>query len=552
MHKKNSNPDYKKLITKLNSFNIEHLLKFCSYLSLIELYGGDSFLNHRMYNFDNVRVLGDAIIESRSTSYKSKTLSYTDFYNMMRYCEESRIDARVHEIKSGDKRTLYEANKFLSRMANIQFSSQEHISQVYPFHIIAFYDALPSKYINEFPIDQQSNVKEIHGKFEKVLGLPIISIVYLIKKIYQHFEKVYKQLSTFEKFTVDSQLMTLNSKVTLSNKRWLMLFHLFDKIENKMIATKSDFVQLESRISEDQIENFLRIFTIDIETLRKIRGDEPQYKYGIDGWRLSPFERYPIIRTKKDQSLFFIPNQRIFQTNIENILHFTLFDRIGPDYNDKFRGPCQEVYLKLLIKKKLPSMKIIQERTYRNGQNRGPDLILIPPENNRAIIIESKARKLRADTRLDLGEKEYDENLNDVYTALSKLPHKINDIIKDYPEYIDIKPIIAGISPEHIIAISVVGDLPFLVNNLVFFRSQNDSNFPLYHFQYPFCIISLKYFERAVEISASHDISLFQLLFEYWEDTINQHNLSDPAPENLRDRRPELEHSFSEILIRDK
>ena len=65
----------------------------------------------------------------------------------------------------------------------------------------------------------------------------------------------------------------------------------------------------------------------------------------------------------------------------------------------------------------------------------------------------------------------------------------------------------------------IVGESVFGMAEDIQLLLEKDPAHFLHTFKHPYSIMDLDTFERAVEVTASSDMSLYGLLLEYWEDS---------------------------------
>ena len=184
-----------------------------------------------------------------------------------------------------------------------------------------------------------------------------------------------------------------------------------------------------------------------------------------------------------------------------------------------FRGQSQEIYIKRLTGR-IGGIHLVDERSYLHSRNqrRGPDLTLLDAPRREAVLLESKARRLRADVRFTLDDAALDQNLADAYAAIQKLPTKLSHLRSGLPEYKDVQPILDQCLANDPMFLVVVGDAVMCVQEIVRGRARQDPSHPLAGFNKKFCIMSLAVYEEAIERARTNGTGIVEILNGYWNE----------------------------------
>lgn len=306
-----------------------------------------------------------------------------------------------------------------------------------------------------------------------------------------------------------------------------------------------------SEVPDEVLRNVMSKSARDIGVLRDLR-TKPGFDSGVEGWRLSPLGRFPIVRLDSgDDTRYAIPNLRTYFRAFPEIVHFTLLEALGDRFNE-FRGAAQEVYLRLMLRDQRPSLVVIPEQSYRRGKDlvRGPDVTVIDAESRALIVVESKARRTLAETRFTMDEEAFDRNFEDVYEALRKLPQKIDDIRNFVGPYSQWATEIGSVAGGATICVCVVGEAVYFMTELMRFRAAREPDHALALYPHPYCVMSLETFEIAVAISREETVPLARVLFDFWEASEFQ-NPSRATAEHFEGRNLGALTLFGERFARE-
>jgi hypothetical protein len=193
------------------------------------------------------------------------------------------------------------------------------------------------------------------------------------------------------------------------------------------------------------------------------------------------------------------------------------------------------VFLQRLVHEKLCLRQLIEERPYRKavGEVRGPDLAVVEELAPHLIVVESKGKRLLAETRFTMTEEAVDRNYDVAYAALQKLPGKVDHLLRGLAEYSDIQPDLDATKGSRPFAVIVVGEAAYMMTELLRYRAENEEDYPLREYPFPFAVMAPQTFEMAVEHASQESRPLYQVLTEFWDDSAGLET-TDPTPEAFR------------------
>jgi hypothetical protein len=315
-------------------------------------------------------------------------------------------------------------------------------------------------------------------------------------------------------------------------------------IQRQLVFRAENLVPEDRAIfSLPRIRGFLDLLSASTEELRAIRDREPAYNMGHISVRISPLERFPIVRLERGR--YIVPNFRYLEQSLKGNLRFALQEAYpGNEYNQTL-GTLQEIYIRSMISERLPQLVLIPETEYRKARDRndGPDLTVIDRSAKQLIAIESKAKHVRAATRIAPASDELMNDLDGVLKALRKLPEKIRDLyagLPEYAEYQDDIDLTEGCTP---ICWVVMGEGVHFLQDLLVSVARQDRGHFLNKFEFPYCVMGLDTFELGVEVAAHERAKLHELLQWYWEDS-KVNGMKNHMTEHFRGLGAELPSSF--------
>jgi hypothetical protein len=223
-------------------------------------------------------------------------------------------------------------------------------------------------------------------------------------------------------------------------------------------------------------------------------------------------ERYPVVWLSNTEVA--IPNVRYLYRGFADIIHFSLLEEKVQNY-DQVRGGLQELYLHVLLETRLPGITIMSERAYRRGKRlvKGADLTLI--EDDRLILIESKAKRMRVETRLGMLPEELLKDLGGAVEAIGKSEEKIAELYAGIPEFADAQTIIDQAKDKPPITVAVLGEEITMMGEVITEFMKSYPDYPRAEAKGLYCILGIDAFERAVEVAATTGKRLGDLLEEY-------------------------------------
>jgi hypothetical protein len=543
-------------VQRLNSKKLEGLLEVSSLLSSLEFYGGEKSEVFQMLNNEKCRLFSEAIVSSKAASYKKATITESDLRYVLNAANSALDDPRLHEIvpcRPRDERE-YDLIKFFSRMGNVQLRQQEIGLFSAVGRLLGILNVIPRRNILLFPEECRSDISQFVKDIPRVLGTSLrdLAVIYIV--IYDW----YRRVNDVAWKVFHSRPYRNRIKIQTKNKRQAeILIGLYACLPNVRRYLSFSFESLRdfvpSSLSETAFNAFMDLFARPMREIRE-EGKKPVYKHGVTGWHLSPLERYPVVVINSGTQgttgrEFIVPNVRTFIRSFPDVIHFTLQERFKNTYNE-VRGLSQEVYLRLLLDSRMPYCTVIPETAYKTsmGEKKGPDLTIVDHNSSRLVAVESKARRVLAETRFTMGEDIFDTNFGPVYDTLLRLQEKIDYLYRGIPEYQDYQEELNSTTGCDPICVVIVGESVYMMNEIIRYRAKKEDKHPLRNFKWVYCVMSLDSFEMAVEIAAAENKPLSNLLDEFWIDSGTM-ELDSNMADSFRNRCVPKRQTFAESFI---
>jgi hypothetical protein len=535
-------------VSRFNGRNLYDLWSISCLLSCIEYFdsleGKLNFL-HPMLYAEKVASFDRAIIDSKAAAYKQKLLTSQELPNIFNSLSEATA-ARTIFLEGSDDR-LAKIRRLLSTMAHQQIRLHESLLINRLGRTFAMLHEIPNQYCDELRAKQGERYFDLSAVMQAQFGISVveffmigISIMTLIRRRYTANIAISDELRDY----------TSRQDTIGVYRRAEILGRLIDESRvgrENFSFTASDLVLAELPSQKiEKVQSFINLVARTTKELRDIAHQQPVYSKGLIPDRLNPLERYPIVRLDGDR--FIVPNLRYFDGAVTDLLHHIIQERHPANEYNQLRGYIQEIYFRLYIEDRLPHVRLISEVSYRKSKNRveGPDLTLVETDRGKLIAIESKAKRVRVVSRVYPGDNYLLEDLQGAISALEKLQSKIQDLYANLPEYDAYQPLIDKTRQSDPIAVVVLGEGVFFLHEFLNDYLRTNPEHPLNQYTGPYCLMRIEAFEDAVEAAANNNMSLYDLLYEYWVRSKST-NINEPSAENFR-KYPLKERTFTQKL----
>lgn len=513
---------------RLNSANDRTLWLTTCLLSLAE-WGGSRPLA-RVLNFEKLRLLSLAVLASKAAPYKRRRLDADDVQYVLNHLVDGMDEDEAFEWIHSSDDPEERARRFLvafSRLGNAQFRHQNPDPVGRAGRLFGLFQVIPTDHYDLLQSGVQTRARGLPAQMAQRLGLKPDALVILHAATIRWYGDLGHRVAVATERLVGAARADFPFSDRHREARALRV--VIDAGES--LARSLTFSEAILPGSAKERRAFLALMSKGSRDLRAEFRRQWVEGRGL-GYQHNPLERWPIVRLGSDE--FVVPNLRVHVRACEDAFHFAAQAALGDEFNE-VRGHLIEAYLYLLVRNRLPAATVVREREYRDrGQKvRGADLTLI--EGRTLLLIEAKARRLRLEARTSLDAEALDRNLQDVYEAIGRAGKKHDALYRGLPEYADVQDAIAVTTGSVPLVVVVVAEAPTFVNQRVRQRASHVVGHPLSGSEMRYCIVSSEDFERAVEVAATHEISLYHLFEEYWDDSASS-GPGGTAPELFRGR----------------
>ena len=326
------------------------------------------------------------------------------------------------------------------------------------------------------------------------------------------------------------------------------------KRRHKLIISLKNLGSSDNKLINDQkVRNFLKIVSKTSKELSLLQSEKP-FNQGDLLFSISPLERYPIV--KIDQDRYIIPNIRFFAISLCNIIHYALQEKFLENQFNETYGSVFEYYVQELIKNRTKGKTFIPETRYKKSKNfiDGPDLTILDKSEESITLIEIKAKNITLASKQDPLSDSFIKDMRRVFNALSKLPEKLNDLYNDFKEYSEWQKDIKSIPKENSQCFVVMGQGLVFMSGIINKVKSNIPDHFLNQFPYKYGVFTIDKFEEALELVYDENISLTDLLTNYWKASISDEVTNYNAEQFgglVSDSNDYFLKKFLDLLIKD-
>lgn len=497
-----------------------HVWSLCALLSVADAFAHrmpEEFPFFPALNQEKIRMFCEATLSSKALDYKTRELNVDQVIEALNYANRALTDYEsinlMTELKglAGPELAL---RFFISRLGNIQLRYQDPRFHERIGRLIGMFEVLPQTHRQKMPTDFWTMANPVLNSIRDFLEFPILSLAGGVMALMELYQRPYQQIVTrYSKLAAGGTSQHECLRILLEERR---------EYQPRFI------LPVELTVERSALDKFLELCARTTRELRELRQKDPVYRRGDVARRLSPLERFPVVLLSDREIV--VPNVRYLYRNLPEIIHFSLWEAKIPRY-DEVRGGLQELYLQTLIETRLPNVITIPERSYRRGKQavKSADLTLV--EHDRLIIIESKAQRIRAETRLNMSPENLLDNLGGAVGAIEKTEAKITELYAHIPEFADVQVAIDQTRNNKPIIVAVVGEDITMMGEVIRELERSYPNYPLAGRSGLHCILGIDAFERAVEVAATSGERLAALLEEYMREASSTRHDSNPADE---------------------
>jgi hypothetical protein len=526
------NQEFKSITAYLSRFSLDNLIVCSSLLSAIEFYRDwkDKFpVLFPMINQNNSAMFTRALIYSDSKYFKKRKIKRGDLPKII----NTLNDASSREEYLNDD-TLTGEEKFyltISSLMSSQIWYQRHSAIEKTGLLYALYSELPKRHHTSLRERHKSNFVDIPKIIAEDLGIDLE--LYFLISLYlvnDHFRKIYdNHIAPSDDFTRTAKKLQ-NDERKLQQLKATYLGDIIEKgpLFYELLSFSKEWLKKKLNfIDSTKIDNYLKLTSISIKKLKELNDLEP-FQNGHISQRLTPLERYPIV--KADFPVYFIPNFRFANVAFTELLRFALQDLYKNNAFNEMLGSCQELLIYEMLVQLSSNLQIIKEREYKKHKThyKGPDFTLL--DRDRLIVIESKAKNVNLNSRLNHYSEYLLKDLDGVINALVKAENqKVKDIINDKATYGDINQNLSDLKQHPPILVGVIGEGVVTMQEHITKLKEKFPRHKINKIKQPNIYIDIYHLFKAIEICKSNGLSLYDILYEYWEIGNNLSGKSDSA-----------------------
>lgn len=526
--------------TYLNTMRLSDLWLVSSLLSCVDFlhdFEGKNMGIHPLFpilNQQKVVMFDHAILLSHAREYKERRFSGQDFKAISNdligaadYPLPLAVDASV------DDKLL----RGFAPIANAQLRFQDIDFRRAFGRTIALYKQIPEEHEEALRTKHDSHFVDIPSQFKDMFKLSIGDFLMIGFVIFALYMVRYARMRIRD--DLNEKVKALGAEA----EKTQLLYHYLERTitERSHVIDSLAFraSELTGRGDVFTAENVTSCLNIMARTTKELNDlyIQERFRVGELSNRFHPLERYPIVLLDRRQheiyadplrdKRYVVPNLRYFGLAITTLPQYMMQECCPKNEFNEVMGSVQEQYLKRFVADRLPSLVLIPEIRYeiRHGDElRGPDLTLVDPAQRTLIVIESKAKIVTVASRVDpLGDQLLEE-LEETLSAFELLPRKIGHLKADLPEYQQYQQVINRVERE--MCVVVIAEGLIMMQEVLNLQLKQVPDHSLRTFTYPYCLMDVRGFEKAVEIAASNQIPLYDVLWKYWNAGFEK---SDPS-----------------------
>ena len=513
--------------TRLSKVNLTTLWSFSSAISSLDylprvfegsVFGPLGVVAHP----HKLAMFGRAVLTSKSADYKDRHLSVRDAVFVLNKLNDAMHDEAWFPVQSGEP-NAHTLLRILVAIASRQFPLQEaklasRLSRAYLLN-----ELIPSEEEDYLRTQCGREFLDIPRVYEAATGATVRQTLGIgFRVLALHHRRFGPLLRAIE--SRQSGVSMAERRRDGSRRHAKLLRTIAASIGELAGLTKFGISDVllsdEPQVISDKVSALFGTISGTTSELRALL-DVPPYNTGLLPYRLSPLERYPLVRLAQGgptNGPYIVPSLAFLDRLITDLPHFVLQE--GAETRNRYwttRGRVQEIYLERLVAARLPDLIVVPEKRYRapGGEASGPDLTLLDSKRQRLIAVESKSKRIRAATRADPSDSPFVQDMAAACDALRRLPLKIRQMTEGIEEYQHLRDDFARCLQHTPVLVVVVGEGgELLAERFEAVKAADSSILPVEE-DLPYCIMDLELFEHAVELAASSGDGLANVLEAY-------------------------------------
>jgi hypothetical protein len=287
---------------------------------------------------EKIELLHRAIIESSAAEYKRELLKGDEFPRIHNALNDSTAD--WVSLLQGPEESQEKLLRFLSTMANQQIRLQERDLADRLGRSYAMFHDIPLQFGDELSERLGGKFLDLSVAVQQRLGLTVREFLLLGFGLITLMGRRYNS-----NFCVSPELRktTAHSEPGYIASHARVIADIIDKskdIQVNLIFRAEDLVDPKSLVfCIENVHKYLDLLSKTTLELRQMLRSETTFTIGSVPDRLSPLERYPIVRLTENR--YIIPNLRHFDTAATDVIHFVLQDLYPDNTYNQLRGHIQ-------------------------------------------------------------------------------------------------------------------------------------------------------------------------------------------------------------------
>jgi len=511
--------EFLEAVERLNTKNLLNLLVVSCITSAFDYFSG---FPHKfpyvfpLTNHKNTMMLSKAIIYSRSNAYLENILTLNNLafvFNKLSTAGD-RMDI-IHD-ETIDVETKLEkimSSFFCSQLRFTQNNLQPRVSIKY-----ALFYKLPHRLETTLREKHKSNYVNIPSVMANQLGIDLPTyFAFALLLLLGYKDRYDKYLDPDDEIKKEIEKLVDDEKaLNKAKERYLYsIIQHIDKVGNNFVFRSEYF----KNFTKDEVDTFLSLTSLEIKGLRQIN-NEPAFQLGHISDRLSPLERYPIVKLNPSEHI--VPNFRYYDLAITELLRWVFQEIYQRNEFNEVLGTVLEHFILEILIEHFPQVLIIPEKTYKKKSSnyKGPDITLI--EDDKLLVVEINSKHVSLQTRLAQDSESLILDLKSAFDALIRLKdEKIPDLYSGLDAYNKYQDRINITKENKPICIIVIGEGVHSLQEYLNIYCKKNKSFFLNTFEFPACFIDVTNFCEALDVAKKNNISLYSLFHEYWENGKN-------------------------------
>lgn len=271
-----------------------------------------------------------------------------------------------------------------------------------------------------------------------------------------------------------------------------------------------------SAIKNEEVEKFIKIFSLDINSLREKVKNEVQYNDKF-AYSFSSLRSFPIIKMgyRQKESLV-CPMPTLLFWQITDGIYYKILEEIKKIKGEKEQkeilgnfgnslGKQFQNYVGEVLEKSIQNIrfKFFKEQEYKEGKNRKDTVDWMVIDNNAMLFIECKAKRMNLPAKIELNDDRF------IKAELDKMADFIKQVYKSIDDYKNNKypnikydkskkifPVILTLEHWYLFGDKFLNELDAILKNKIKENNLDEKYLEIY----PYSICSIEEFEKMTQI----------------------------------------------------